>query len=48
MQTAAFSLAEVQYATGDNISYQVQESVQKLDSPSKQNKKMFLGCFTYI
>ena len=32
MQTAAFSLAEVQYA-------------KKLDSPSKQNKKMFLGCF---
>ncbi|KAF8001044.1 hypothetical protein HF325_004833 [Metschnikowia pulcherrima] len=29
MQTAAFSLAEVQYATGDNISYQVIESVQK-------------------
>lgn len=29
MQTAAFSLAEVQYATGDNIGYQVQESVQK-------------------
>ncbi|KAI5955002.1 VMA8 [Candida jiufengensis] len=28
MQTAAFSLAEVSYATGDNISYQVQESVQ--------------------
>lgn len=28
MQTAAFSLAEVQYATGDNIGYQVQESVK--------------------
>lgn len=28
MQTAAFSLAEVQYATGDNIAYQVLESVQ--------------------
>lgn len=28
MQTAAFSLAEVQYATGSNISYQVVESVQ--------------------
>lgn len=28
MQTAAFSLAEVQYAIGDSISYQVQESVQ--------------------
>lgn len=28
MQVAAFSLAEVQYATGDNIGYQVQESVQ--------------------
>ncbi|QPG76376.1 H(+)-transporting V1 sector ATPase subunit D [Brettanomyces nanus] len=27
MQTAAFSLAEVSYATGGNISYQVQESV---------------------
>ncbi|KAG7660493.1 uncharacterized protein J8A68_005994 [[Candida] subhashii] len=24
-----FSLAEIQYATGDNIGYQVQESVQK-------------------
>jgi V-type H+-transporting ATPase subunit D len=28
MQTAAFSLAEVSYATGDNIGYQVQESVK--------------------
>lgn len=28
MQTAAFSLAEVTYATGDNIGYQVQESVK--------------------
>lgn len=28
MQTAAFSLAEVSYATGDNIAYQVQESVK--------------------
>lgn len=28
MQTAAFSLAEVTYATGDNIAYQVQESVK--------------------
>lgn len=28
MQTAAFSLAEVTYATGDNINYQVQESVR--------------------
>jgi V-type H+-transporting ATPase subunit D len=28
MQTAAFSLAEVSYATGENISYQVQESVK--------------------
>lgn len=27
MQTASFSLAEVSYATGDNIAYQVQESV---------------------
>ncbi|CAL9737884.1 V-type proton ATPase subunit D [Monosporozyma servazzii] len=27
MQTAAFSLAEVSYATGENIGYQVQESV---------------------
>lgn len=27
MQTAAFSLAEVTYATGENIGYQVQESV---------------------
>ncbi|KAG7868735.1 hypothetical protein KL918_001378 [Ogataea parapolymorpha] len=29
MQTAAFSLAEVSYATGGNIGYQVQESVNK-------------------
>ncbi|CAN6603097.1 V-type proton ATPase subunit D [Trichomonascus vanleenenianus] len=28
MQTAAFSLAEVSYATGNNIAYQVQESVK--------------------
>lgn len=28
METAAFSLAEVSYATGTNISYQVQESVK--------------------
>jgi V-type H+-transporting ATPase subunit D len=28
MQTAAFSLAEVSYATGENIGYQVQESVK--------------------
>ncbi|ANB14229.1 H(+)-transporting V1 sector ATPase subunit D [Sugiyamaella lignohabitans] len=28
MQTAAFSLAEVTYATGENIGYQVQESVK--------------------
>ncbi|KAH3673261.1 hypothetical protein WICMUC_003720 [Wickerhamomyces mucosus] len=28
MQTASFSLAEVTYATGENIGYQVQESVQ--------------------
>ncbi|EGV65259.1 H(+)-transporting V1 sector ATPase subunit D [Yamadazyma tenuis] len=28
MQTAAFSLAEVQYAVGGNISYQIQESVK--------------------
>ncbi len=27
MQVAAFSLAEVSYATGENIGYQVQESV---------------------
>lgn len=29
MQTASFSLAEVTYATGGNIAYQVQESVSK-------------------
>lgn len=29
MQTAAFSLAEVQYATGDNIGYQVAELVHQ-------------------
>ena len=45
MQTAAFSLAEVQYATGDNISYQVQESVQKARFTVKAKQENVSGVF---
>lgn len=45
MQTAAFSLAEVQYATGDNISYQVQESVSKARFQVKAKQENVSGVF---
>lgn len=45
MQTAAFSLAEVQYATGDNISYQVQESVQKARFQIKAKQENVSGVY---
>lgn len=45
MQTAAFSLAEVQYATGDNISYQVQESVQKARFQVKAKQENVSGVY---
>ncbi|EMG47014.1 VMA8 V-type proton ATPase subunit D [Candida maltosa Xu316] len=45
MQTAAFSLAEVQYATGDNIAYQVQESVQKARFLVKAKQENVSGVF---
>lgn len=45
MQTAAFSLAEVQYATGDNISYQVQESVQKARFKVKAKQENVSGVY---
>lgn len=45
MQTAAFSLAEVQYATGDNIAYQVQESVQKARFQVKAKQENVSGVY---
>lgn len=45
MQTAAFSLAEVQYATGDNISYQVQESVQRARFQVKAKQENVSGVY---
>lgn len=45
MQTAAFSLAEVQYATGDNISYQVQESVQNARFQVKAKQENVSGVY---
>lgn len=45
MQTAAFSLAEVQYATGDNIGYQVQESVQKARFQVKAKQENVSGVY---
>lgn len=45
MQTAAFSLAEVQYATGDNIGYQVQESVQKARFQIKAKQENVSGVY---
>lgn len=45
MQTAAFSLAEVQYATGDNIAYQVQESVQKARFQIKAKQENVSGVY---
>lgn len=45
MQVAAFSLAEVQYATGDNISYQVIESVQKARFQIKAKQENVSGVY---
>lgn len=45
MQTAAFSLAEVQYATGDNISYQVIESVQNARFKIKAKQENVSGVY---
>ncbi|EEQ36374.1 putative V-type proton ATPase subunit D [Clavispora lusitaniae] len=45
MQVAAFSLAEVQYATGDNIAYQVQESVQKARFQVKAKQENVSGVY---
>lgn len=45
MQTAAFSLAEVQYATGDSIAYQVQESVQKARFQVKAKQENVSGVY---
>lgn len=45
MQTAAFSLAEVQYATGDNIAYQVQELVQKARFQVKAKQENVSGVY---
>lgn len=45
MQTAAFSLAEVQYATGDNISYQVQESVNTARFQVKAKQENVSGVY---
>ncbi|ODV78014.1 uncharacterized protein CANTADRAFT_53962 [Suhomyces tanzawaensis NRRL Y-17324] len=45
MQTAAFSLAEVQYATGDNIGYQVQELVQKARFQVKAKQENVSGVY---
>lgn len=45
MQTAAFSLAEVQYATGDNIAYQVAELVQKARFQVKAKQENVLGVY---
>lgn len=45
MQTAAFSLAEVQYAVGGNISYQIQESVQNARFKIKAKQENVSGVF---
>lgn len=45
MQTAAFSLAEVQYAVGDNIGYQVQESVQRARFQVKAKQENVSGVY---
>ncbi|ODQ81048.1 hypothetical protein BABINDRAFT_160465 [Babjeviella inositovora NRRL Y-12698] len=45
MQTAAFSLAEVTYATGDNIGYQVQESVQNARFQVKARQENVSGVY---
>ncbi|CDK24726.1 unnamed protein product [Kuraishia capsulata CBS 1993] len=45
MQTAAFSLAEVTYATGDNIGYQVQESVKNARFQVKARQENVSGVY---
>ncbi|CCE65125.1 hypothetical protein TPHA_0J03050 [Tetrapisispora phaffii CBS 4417] len=45
MQTAAFSLAEVSYATGENIGYQVQESVSKARFRVKARQENVSGVY---
>ena len=45
MQTAAFSLAEVSYATGENIGYQVQESVSNARFKVKSRQENVSGVY---
>ena len=45
MQTAAFSLAEVSYATGENIGYQVQESVSSARFKVKARQENVSGVY---
>lgn len=45
MQTAAFSLAEVQYAVGGSIGYQIQESVQNARFKIKAKQENVSGVF---
>ncbi|CAR28036.1 hypothetical protein ZYGR_0N05240 [Zygosaccharomyces rouxii] len=45
MQTAAFSLAEVSYATGENIGYQVQESVSNARFRVKARQENVSGVY---
>lgn len=45
MQTAAFSLAEVQYAVGGNISYEIQESVQNARFKIRAKQENVSGVF---
>ncbi|SCW02830.1 LAFE_0F15214g1_1 [Lachancea fermentati] len=45
MQTAAFSLAEVTYATGENIGYQVQESVSHARFKVKARQENVSGVY---
>lgn len=45
MQTAAFSLAEVSYATGENIGYQVQESVANARFKVKARQENVSGVY---
>lgn len=45
MQTAAFSLAEVTYATGENIGYQVQESVSNARFKVKARQENVSGVY---
>ncbi|CAH6718509.1 V-type proton ATPase subunit D [[Candida] jaroonii] len=45
MQTAAFSLAEVQYAVGGNVAYQIQESVQNARFKIKAKQENVSGVY---